>query len=292
MYYILHHSADIDKVKKNVLPLLADFNSTLVEFPIVGDFSPEENSTFITYLDDEFLREFLVLAAKKNWPIGVLPHAGNIYTIKGLGISGSLPEAVAEILACEEVHKLDILRCNGTPVFQAVNIGDVFALTEGTTKNNFTGEAITFLRNIRKLPSLSHKSFLLSTEEEKIIHTSALGLIIVEHPLSSVISKRLISKSAMNDGMFHVLILAPQNIFELLWFLLRSLIPNRKPMEVLPSFIGQIKTSSLKIEDKQEIDYTIDGIQETAKEIFLKLNRRPLFLNRPVFTLLKLKGQM
>jgi hypothetical protein len=96
MYYILHHSADIDKVKKNVLPLLADFNSTLVEFPIVGDFSPEENSTFITYLDDEFLREFLVLAAKKNWPIGVLPHAGNIYTIKGLGISGSLPEAIKQ----------------------------------------------------------------------------------------------------------------------------------------------------------------------------------------------------
>ncbi|HSI71042.1 MAG TPA: TIGR00341 family protein [Gillisia sp.] len=290
MYYILHHSADLDKVENNVLPLLVDFNPKLVEFPITGNFSPEENSTLITYLDDEYLREFLVLAAKENWPIGVLPHPGNVYTIKGLGISGNLEEAVKEILESKEIHKLDILRCNGKPVFQAVNIGDVFALTEGTAKNNFTGEVITFLRNIRKLPSLTHKSFLLSTEDEKIIHTSALGLIIVEHPLSSVISKRLISKSAMNDGMFHVLILSPQNIFELLWFLVRSLIPNRKPMEVLPSFIGQIKTSSLKIEDEVEFEYTVDGIQDTAKVISLEIEPEALILKQASIYTTKTEG--
>ncbi|MCM4160783.1 TIGR00341 family protein [Antarcticibacterium flavum] len=290
MYYILHHPEDLEKVENNVLPLLANFNSTLVEFPIVKEFSPEEDATFITYLDDEFLRQFLVLAAKENWPVGVLPHPGNKYTIKGLGISGNLEEAVTEVLESKETHNLDILRCNGTPVFQSVNIGDVFALQEDNVNNNFTGEVLTFLRNIRKLPSLTHKSFLLSAEGEKVIHTSALGLIIVEHPLSSVVSKRLISKSAMNDGMFHVLILSPQNIFELLWFLLRSLIPNGKTMTVLPSFIGQLKTSQLKIEDKQEIDYTVDGIPQKAQEIVLEIEHEALILKQASIYTTKTEG--
>lgn len=279
MHYILHHSADLKKVDEDVIPLFAGVRTHLVEFPISGDFEPEEDATFITYLDDEYLREFLLLATKRDWPVGLLPHPGNIYTTKGLGISGNLTEAVKEIMDTKEVHKLDMLCCNGKPVFQAVNIGNVFALTESTGKNNFFNEVYAFLKKIKKLPSLTHQSYLLSSDDEKILHTSALGIVVVEHPLSSVVSKRLITKSAMNDGMFHVLVLSPQNIFELLWFLFRSLL-HRRTMDTLPTFIGQIKTSNIKITDKQQMEFTVDGIPQTADEILLEVEHEALILKQ------------
>ncbi len=280
MYIILHHSQDLEEVEKEILPLLKDAPSKLLEFPLNKELLEEEEPTIITYLNDEHLRDFLIQAADTQWKLGVLPHPENTYTIKGLGISGKTEEAIKEIVEAEECHKLDLLFCNGIPVFQAINIGDVFALTTETTKNNFTAEIFGFLKNISKISSLTHRSFLLSSEDEKIIHTSALGIIVVEHPLNSVISKRLITKSASNDGMFYVLILSPQNIFEMLWFFWRSLIPKKKPLEVLPSFIGQIKTSRLKIKNEEEIEYTLDGKKYSAIEINLEVQPEALLLKQ------------
>ncbi|UJH91217.1 TIGR00341 family protein [Antarcticibacterium sp. 1MA-6-2] len=197
-----------------------------------------------------------------------------------MGTSGKLEEAVKEILDSKDSHRLDFLFCNGKPVFQAVNIGDVFALTEAPVKRSFVQEVVNFLKNLKKLPSLTHRSFRLSSDEEKIVLTSALGMIVVEHPLNSVVSKRLISKSATNDGMFHVLILSPQNVFELFWFLLRSLMPRKKPMDVLPSFIGQIKAPYLKIENETAIDFTVDGLKNSAEVIILEVKQEALLLKQ------------
>ena len=280
MLYILHEKQDIEKVALNVVPLIKDQNYKLKEYPLPKNFHTEENDLVISYLSDEPLREFILTAAEKKMPLAVLPHPGNNYTIKGLGISGKLSEVVAEILDHKECEKLDLLYCNGLLVFQAVNIGDVFALTANPVKNNFTTEVYTFLRNLRRIPSLSHRSFLLSSDGEKIIHTSALGMIAVEHPLNSVISKRLVTTTSIDDGMFHLLIISPQNVVELLWFLFRSLIPKKKPMENLPSFIGQIKTSLLNIKNEEEIEYTIDGVKHNAKEIELRIEAGGLLLRQ------------
>ncbi len=280
MIYFLHHPDDLKNAEEKVLPLFDGKELNMVEFPLNEEFIPEEDATFITYLNDDGLREFLPAAGEKNWQVGVLPHPGNNYTSKGLGISEKMEVAIEEILHSEECHELDILFCNGKPVFQAINIGHVFALTEAPVKKNFISEVYSFLKNLKKLPFLSHRPFLLSSKDEKIIHTSALGIIVVEHPLSSVVSKRLISKSATNDGMFHVLILSPHNILDLLWFLLRSLMPYKRPMGTLPSFIGQLKTSYLKIEDSNEINFTTDGVKHSSKEIILEVKHEAIVLKQ------------
>ncbi len=290
MHYILHLSEEQEQVEKDVVPLFREDLFRLLSFPFPDDFEPDAEGKFITFLDDENLRTFLELAAGKPWPVGVLPHPGNIHISKGLGISGKMEEAIRMILESKGVQKLDMLFCNGKPVFQAINIGNVFALTKVPVKNNFTSEAMTFIKNIRKIPSLSHRSYFLSADDEKIAQTSALGIIVVEHPLNSVVSKRLISQSAINDGMFHVFILAPQNISELFWFLLRSLIPARRPMDTLPSFIGQIKTSNLRIKDEQEIEFTIDGIRHTALELELHVQKEALILMQDSIYTAKTEG--
>ncbi len=279
MIHLLHHSADINEVKKTIIPLLQGKEYSLETYPTGKDFHPEENAVLIAYLSDYHLREFLPKAAENNWQVGILPHPEVIYTIKGLGISEKTENAIAEILDPKEAYKLDLLFCNDKPVFQAVNIGVVFALTEERSKNSFLSEIYSFLRHLKGISSLGHKSFKLSIDDEQIIHTSALGIVVVEHASSSIVGRRLISESAANDGNFNALILAPQNIFDLLFFLFRSLAP-RKTIKKVPEFIGQIKTSNLKIENLTEIEYIIDGEKATAKEIYFRVEHEALRLQQ------------
>jgi len=278
MLYILHNSADLKEVEEKIIPLLEGKNHQLISFPLNSDFSPETDALLITYLNDDNLREFIPLAAKNGWQIGVLPHPEIKYTIKGLGISEKLEDSLGEILNGEENNKLDLLLCNGQPVFQSVNIGNVFLLKE-ESKNNFFSEVFKFLKNIKECTRLSHQPVLLYINGEKI-QTSALGIVVVEHSFGSVVSKRLVSESFLNDGMFNTLILAPENVSELVWFLFRSLIPNPQILEQPPSFIGQIKTSNLKIEYPSEINFTIDGEKAVAKEINLEVQHEILLLKQ------------
>jgi uncharacterized hydrophobic protein (TIGR00271 family) len=278
MLYILHNSADLKEVEEKIIPLLEGRDHQLVSFPFKPDFTPEKDALLITYLNDEDLRKFIPLAAKNGWEIGILAHPENKNIIKGLGLAEKLEDALGEILNGKENHKLDLLFCNEQLVFQSVNIGNVFLLKE-ESKSNFFYEVFKFLKNIKECTGLSHKPILLSINEEKI-ETSALGIVVVEHSFGSVVSKRLVSKSFLNDGMFDVLILAPENISELIWFLFLSLIPNPKRLEQTPSFIGQIKTSNLKIEYQSEINFTIDGEKAIAKEINLEVQQGILLLKQ------------
>ncbi|MGM1057488.1 MAG: DUF389 domain-containing protein [Bacteroidota bacterium] len=279
MLYIIHHSEDIEEVKEKIIPLLEKRDYTLVSYPLIPDFNLQKNAVFLTYLGDEFLAEFLPRAANNEWVIGILPHPDIKYTLKGLGISKKLEESLEEMLETEEPYKLDLLFCNDQPVFQSVNVGDVFAITKETKKNNFFSEVLYFIKNIRQLPSLSHKPFVLSIDGEKIISTSALGIVVVEHAMGSVISKRLIAESFINDGQFNAVILSPQNILELFWFLFRSLLP-RNTFSDLPSFIGQIKASNLTIENQSGVEFTIDGKIRSAKNISFKVVKEALLIKQ------------
>lgn len=279
MVYVLHNSSDLKEVKEKIIPLLEERDHQMIMMGTEEIFEPNENSLIITYLNDESLRDFLPRASEKHWYIGILPHPDGKSTTQGLGLSNKMPEAIEEILDTKDCHKLDLLFCNNLPVFQSVNIGNVFALTE-EKGNSFISEVYHFLKNIKKLPSLSHRPFTFSSDDEKIISTSALGIVVVEHPSNSVVSKRLVANSSMNDGKFNVLILAPQNILELLWFLFRSLLPNRGTINKLPEFIGEIKTSNLKIKNETNIEFVIDGKVHNAGEIHLEVVKEALYLKQ------------
>ena len=277
MLYILHHPDDRETVENDIFPLLENTEKQTIDYPET-EFEAGKDDIIVTYLSDEFLREFLPKAAKQNQKVGILPHPENTYTTKGLGIANDPKEVIKEILENEEAHNLDMLYCNDIPIFQSVNIGNVFIFTEDHQNNNFVREVYTFFKNIRHLSSLSHNSYVISSEDEKIIHTSALGIIVVEHALSSVVARRLVSESSLNDGMFTTLIISPTNLLQLIWFLLRSLLPGGKQLDRTPSFIGRIKIAKLHIKNSSEVEFTIDGEKEKAKEILLRVEPESLCL--------------
>lgn len=271
MLYILHNSEQ-DTLINSVLQHISEVTYELLIYPLDNKKSFTEEDIIVTYLCDEDLKSFIHLAAKNSWQIGILPHPDNNLTLKGLGLETDLKKSLSEILDPEKCQKLDLLYYNETPVLQSVNIGNAFLLSEEEEKNkNFLSEALQFIKNIKKITSLIHKPFQLSIDGNRIIHTSALGLIAVEHSSNSVVSKRLIPETAVNDGQFNVLIVSPQSVFELLLFFLRSLIPWRKNIRQLPSFIGQVRTSNLKIETTSEEEFSVDGKQQKAANIDLKI---------------------
>ena len=286
MLYILHQSQDLEQVEKEIIPLLEGKEFTLKSYSQEIDIDNSKDEVIITYLGDKDLAEFLPKAAKNNWNIALLPHPELDFTRKGLGIEGTLKDNIEDILSLEESKSLDLLFCNDQPVFQSVNIGSVFILKSKDHHNNIFSEVYNFLLNIKKLSGLSHRKFELSADGETIINTSALGIVIVEHSSSSVISKRLIEESSMNDGMFHALIISPQNILDLIWFLLKSLTPSSRKLSKLPDFIGQIKTSNITIDNSGPIDFTIDGKKENSEKIevhvepqILKLRQSSIYIN-------------
>jgi len=286
MLYILHNNKDLDQVTKDILPLLKGEDYKLLKYAPDLTLSENHDAVIVTYLSDKDLAKFLPKAAKNNWEVALLPHPELEFTRKGLGIEGNLKESIEDILSVKESKSLDLLFCDGLPVFQSVNIGSVFILKRKDHKNNIFSEVYNFLLNIKKLSGLSHRKFDLSADGETILNTSGLGIVIVEHSSSSVVSKRLIEESSMNDGMFHVLIISPQNILDLIWFLFKSLAPNPKILSHLPDFIGQIKTSNITIKNTGAIEFTVDGNKQTAEEIeinvepqVLKLHQTSVYIN-------------
>ena len=280
MLHLLHRPADLETVNEKITPLLETRQVELVNFPPDDQFAPNKEDILLLYLSDEDLRSFLITAAEKELPIGILPHPENKYTSKGLGITGEMEEVISAIFESEKIQKLDMLCCNGQPVFQSLNIGSIFLLNKEEHRNNFISEIYLIFKNIRKVSSLRHLPFLLCEGDEKIIHTSAVGIIVVEHAMSSLVSKRVIEESSVNDGTFYALIIAPQNLLVLFLFLVRSLWPIRKPITKLPSFIGSIKADNLVIESADQFEYVVDGNHNTGKKISLETRKKGLLLHQ------------
>lgn len=281
MIYILHDAHELEIVADKLTPFFEKVDFSLLSFPFSSDFIAEKDDLLIAYLDDSALKSLFVQLPKADkWQIGILPHPEAKNAVKGFGLSTNLEEAIQEILSEKEFCELDILTCNKLPVFQSVNIGEVFIFSEDKTQNGFLSQLVSFLKNVRRLPALLHRSFILSADGEPIVHTSALGIVAVEHASGSIISKRLISRSAINDGKFQALILSPQNLFQLLLFLFKSLLPKVNTSNTIPSFIGSITASNLKIENESGIEFTNDGEKFSNKEIQLEVEKEKLKLQQ------------
>jgi uncharacterized hydrophobic protein (TIGR00271 family) len=280
MLYLLHEPLETEIVKEEIVPLLKNMEHELVSVPLETEFDIDSGSSLLLYLPDKILKEIIPMAARNKWPITILPHPQNKFTSIGLGVSEKLEEVITEFAECETPYKIDLLTCNEIPVFSSVNIGDIFLLPERNGKKSFVQEVMNIIKNIRRASSLSHHPYQLSTDDEKIIYTSALGIVVVEHASGSLVSRRLVKDSSITDGSFQAFILAPQNLLVLLWFFVRSLVPHTKKITHLPSFIGNIKTSNLKITDKEDIHFTMDGEKKQAAELVFEVHKQAVILRQ------------
>ncbi len=285
MYHVIFQENDKAFIDGDISRLLKDISFEAVLYKNRSSLKLEENDVILTFLNDSTLREFLPEIAKNQWQAGILPHPNMKYVSMGLGIPTDLGKVTKEILKTKKPHKVDLMYCNNLVVFQSVNVGEVFELVDDGKRKGMYSQLFRFLKQIRKVGFLKHKPFSISIDDKKVIDTSALGLIAVEHSKDSLLSKKTIKTDFSNDGLLHLIILSPQNIGQLVWFFIKSLLPNFLVSVKRPRFIGLIKAPNISIKSGKTIEYTLDGEKMEAETLNFKIDFQCLSLANPISNL-------
>lgn len=269
--------ARAEEVRERIIPLFDPHLRIALPFVPGSVFKFRDEDFIVTYLPDGLLKDFLLLAIKRNIKVGFLPHPGMAYARHGFGISGSPEDAAHNILKTEVPQKVDILMANGRPVFDTVVIGNSLSLMYGSAELSRTkriwGKIKSFINLFKRLEL---KEYIIEYKEkeegkEKVtLHTAALGMVVVQHGKSSLLSRRIIENSFVNDGMMHNLILAPESVMGLVKFSIMSFFrTNRNPR--LPPFAAHIKTNKIKVLSRNAIELSVDGSLLSAKEVELEV---------------------
>ena len=241
---LLFDSAAEVMMRDKILPLLEDRPaqalpyrpSTLPDWP--------EGMTVLAYLDDAAFGELAPIAAARRWRLGLLPHPGLNQARLCFGVAQSLEHALDDVLNGQKDRRVDLLYCNGRPVFNSVVVGKVFTLGGSGQAPNWRTRFQSILRILRSgFGAMKLHPYTLTTGKDKTLATAALGMVIVEEGGSSLLSRRILDDPGSNDGMLQALVLAPHSRMEMLRFLLAALFPasqHKKPLR----FVGHLKTAT------------------------------------------------
>jgi len=265
--FLLIESSDASGAPAKLLKELAKSDFTLITItPEQMQDLPEE-SIVVTYLSDATLVNVVNAAAERHWHLAVMPHPKMRHMRIGFGISNNLDEAIEDFRKADQPATVDLLRCNGTPVMNAVLIGESAGLLLGIERGLGWWERMKrFIREYRRLSGYAPAAYDITTQKNKKISTAAVGIVVVEHGANSSLSRHILEESSIQDGMLHALVLAPQSWLEMLGFFFRTIVLRPPPSSRLPNFAGHIKTGELSITSGREIPYVIDGVAKSAKE--------------------------
>lgn len=257
---LLYDPNQEDFVKQQILPKIDKRLTSNIPFSKDVKLEIKEGIQIIAFLSDEQLKAFLDIAAGQYLELALLPHPEMIHGKKSYGIKSDLEENIEHIFKEEKVIKVDVLEANGIPVFNTIIIGESLSLMSGSVAQYAWQRFWNKLRYFLKLFwNTRLNSFTIKADNHDEINTAAIGLIIVHHAQSSILSKRILENSFVNDGKLHALILAPKSISGLLWFGLSSLFRTKRNYN-LPPFAAHIKTSTLTIKGDKPINYSQDGM--------------------------------
>lgn len=265
--FLLVENSDTAGAPAKLLKELAkgDFTQVTITAEEMQDLP--EQSTVVTYLSDTALVNVVNAAAERHWHLAVMPHPKMRHMRIGFGISNNLDEAIEDFRKAAQPATVDLLRCNGTPVMNAVLIGESAGLLLGIERGlNWWERMKRFVGEYRRLSGYAPTAYDITTQKNKKISTAAVGIVVVEHGANSSLSRKILEESSIQDGMLHALVLAPQSWLEMLSFFVRTIVLRPSSPSRLPSFAGHIKTSELLISSSREIPYLIDGATKSAKE--------------------------
>lgn len=154
-------------------------------------------------------------------------------------------------------------------------------LEEGFLRKIFARLRI-FFKSFKKVKLQPYSISWNSNSENELdqgVDTAALGMVVVQHGKSSMLSRRVIEDSNPNDGMMHCLILAPKSIIEIIKFGFYSIFKSKESSS-LPDYVAHIKTDRIVVSSNNPINYATDELLLGAKEIELEINHKALAVIR------------
>ncbi len=274
---LLHSPDQAAFVRERLLPRLDTWAVRVIAY---GHGLPEDLDPAVRvlcWLPDADIARLLPEAVERGLCVALLPHPEMPHARAGFGISARLDEALADALNPENGQPVDLLYCNDTLVLNSVQLGRTFTLSAPESGTGLGARVRRFLSFARSADEVRLAPFRIETRKGKVLDTAALGVVVVAHGRSSSLTRRALADSAANDGMLHALVLAPRSLIEFLRFLFASLF-LRGVAERLPPFVGHLRTEAVRILRAQPIEFSVDGVGQSAREVSLEVRPRALNL--------------
>jgi uncharacterized hydrophobic protein (TIGR00271 family) len=274
---LLYDELEQDTVEEKILPALGHHVKLKIPFKKDLTIEIERDELVVTYLSDTHLKEFLPIAIEKGWKLGFLPHPDMANAIQGFGIDNKLSVALDNILENKETIGIDVLMANELPVFNTLVIGESLSLITGTVEKSEWRMRWAKVKSFFSLfKNLRAQGYTIAVTEGKgeeprdDLNTAALGMVVVLHRKSALLTRRVLDESFINDGMMHLLIMAPRSLFGLIDFGYKSFIKANSNNQ-LPPHVSHIKTDKVIIKSKNPINYSADEKLMSAKEIEIEV---------------------
>jgi len=276
-------------VYNNDIPISEELRSLIeyietnykVEIELVDYRTKLENTNEFTltllYLDDIKVKTFLKNYLNSSMKIAFIPHEESLRVLGSYGVSKDGFVAIDEAMKEENLSAVDVLTCNGEIVFTNVVIGDV----HGLNYKNFEEETLyakikSFYLNLK---NLGFRDYTLTTGKGQTVETAATGVMVLEHNSKfgkyNIINEEL----SLHDGRLNAFIISPTSIFSYMYYLLVVTFYAKLNPSSLPKTLGFIKTSKLDISSTKPMDFMLDGLLMSAKEINLEVSKDALLLS-------------
>lgn len=231
-------------------------------------------------LSDKQLKELIESLGETKAKLALLPHPDGIESRKGFSINSKFEDAWQEIQEAKEIPELETMQVNEQIVFNSLVVGTSMSiLYSNSTSSFFKGIKQRFFQLVNLFRRVKLKPYTITyldkNEEEKTVETAAMGILAVAHCESNFIFRRIIEESGINDGRIHILVLAPKSLFALIQFGLQNLFfPTHG--STLPSFVGYLSSSEVKISSEEQIHFALDGEEGEDKELTINLTEEPI----------------
>jgi len=236
-----------------------------------------ESTLTLLYLDDIKIKTFLKNHLNTNIKIGFIPNKDCPRTLGSYGISKDIYVAIEEALNQENLSLVDVLTCNGEVVFTNVVIGDVHGLNYKNIESQSVFEKIkSFYRNLK---DLGFKDYTLTTAKGQSVQTAATGVMVLEHNSQAGRYNIINDELSLHDGKLNAFIIAPASIFSYIYYLAVVTFYAKLNPNSLPKTLGFIKTTKLDITSAKAMDFTVDGLLMSAKEVSLEVLKDSLTLS-------------
>ena len=239
----------------------------------------EGDHILVTACVDE-LKQVMHFASEKSLSMGIIPRAEQ----KELKNTFDLPdtlEARVDLALASCGKKIDLLYCNETLVLQEIVVGEVPPLdsfSSSMEKQSFWERTKSFFSMIKKIKSLTHTPFTVTTGKEKVLKFSAIGAVGVEYNNRTFAAKLVANYLKFNDARLTLIFLSPSSILEYMGYIFQSHILKRTP-KTLPNSVGYIHSNRLEIEAQKELSVTIDSVNSFKTPITLETKAEALALS-------------
>lgn len=238
----------------------------------LSDFTEDDN--LLLWLSDEQGKDLIEKLGENSPGIHFLPHPELTLLARSFGVPNSKEATFNAFKEQEKTPAYDLLSINDQLCLNSLVIGDSLSvLYDSIQKGFFKNIADRFSRFkklFQKVKLHNYKITYGEGENSKTLEIAALGILAVSHCESNLIFKRVIKDSGLNEGLMHVIILAPKSLFSIIQFGMQNLFFPVKG-SAIPEFLSYISTKNLKIESEEDFEYAIDGNEEKSKELELEI---------------------